>query len=148
MAMLSISSSWERIVEVGGGYGGLACMMAAVAALHGRVITSYRMYDLPGPAALQRAYLQNTGLCAEWGDPVSFGADMGESKVDLFVSCYAVSELDEVSREAYLRELLPRSKKVFLLWNTASRSAQLKQFAVALEEPSSALGNIVITSPP
>ena len=147
MLMLSASASWERIVEVGGGYGGLACIVAAVAAKFGRSISCYRMYDLPGPAQLQRAYLSGTGLRVEWGDPTSLGADMGESRADLLVSCYAVSELDEARREGYLRELLPRCSKVFLAWNTASHSAQLPQgqFAVVPEEPCSAIGNVFIT---
>jgi hypothetical protein len=147
MLMLATSASWERIVEVGGGYGGLACIVAAVAAKFGRSIASYRIYDLPGPAQLQRAFLGSTGLRAEWGDPASFGADMGEASADLLVSCYAVSELDKVRREGYLRELLPRCGKVFLAWNTADRCALLPQdkYAMVPEEPISADGNVIIT---
>jgi hypothetical protein len=83
----------KNVVEVGGGYGGLALVLDAVVAWKGGAIESYRIYDLGGPRKLQQAYLKDVDAGRNifcWGDSARSGADVpaGEA-IDLLTSTYA-----------------------------------------------------------
>jgi hypothetical protein len=81
----------QRIVEIGGGFGGLA------AVLHTLVRpASYVIYDLPDVQAAQRAALGLMGLPG-----VQFETDVATMDGDLLVSDYAFSELHDDVQERY-----------------------------------------------
>jgi hypothetical protein len=126
-----------QVCEVGAGYGGLALVLLALARHLGCPLSSYRIYDLDGPRALQRAYLRgHTGdTVVTWGDADTYGADWplpttppsGATAADpVLLSTYAISELPPAVCDAYLAQLVPRcTGGAFLAWNVAERSGHL-----------------------
>lgn len=90
----------KRIVEIGGGYGGLAAVVAAEC-------DAYEIVDLPEARRLQNAYLARQEIqLTTVGGPF-----------DLLVSCYAFSELvPEVQRE-YAAAYLARADAGYMICN-------------------------------
>jgi len=141
------------IVEIGGGYGGLALMLPLVAKWKNKTIASYRIYDLPGPCKLQKAYLRDVGKLDQsislqstiysWGDASTFGTDTRD-KYSLLVSTYAVSELDHELCDRYLESLVPRCTRVFFTWNTPYRSRFLPKCKEIKEDPLTGPHNVIM----
>ena len=101
-----------RIFEIGGGYGGQCAIIA-------RRFTpaQYDILDLPEAGELARRYLAVSGVGAArcLSDPSAL-----EARYDLFISNYAVSELEDGLRASYLSTLLPRCARGYMLWNRMS----------------------------
>jgi hypothetical protein len=116
----------ENVVEVGGGYGGLALMLDAVFAWKGRQLRSYRIYDIGGPRLLQMAYLEEVDagrgvFC--WGDSSTSGEDLtAECPLSLLTSTYAISEFPDRVADMYLIALAHRADHLFFAWNNARKS--------------------------
>jgi len=136
------ASDIKNIVEVGGGYGGLALMLDAVFTWKGKALESYRIYDLGGPRLLQMAYLEavdaGRGLFC-WGDSSTSGEDVpaqAECPLSLLTSTYAISEFPDAVSDAYLKALAGRSTHAFFAWNSPRRSPFLpKDYKEFMEDP-------------
>lgn len=143
-----------RIVEVGCGYGGLALVLSMLAPRFGIQIQKYVLYDLPGPQALQKKFLETTRMPVSFEFPScsDFGASVTGSGWWL-VSAYSIGEFDEGTASKYLRTLIPRTQfggGGFLIWNTHSVSPVVFQAAeervcVEPEVPQTSVNNRVIT---
>ena len=87
-------SGW-KVAEIGGGYGGLAKILLDVFA-----VAQYSIYDLPEVVELQKRYSQAVNLTHLIHPRTLDDATPSDSDLDLVISNYAISELQE---EAQLR---------------------------------------------
>ena len=107
-----------KIVELGGGYGGLLLAINQFQKRMGVDVQQYRLIDLEQPLALQKKYLANFQI----GFPISFhdarnhGEDVEQGEYFL-TSVYCFSEISPVHQEAYRTHLLPKCKHGFMIWN-------------------------------
>lgn len=108
-------TDWKvsTIVEIGGGYGGLAKIMQEFHPFnYSEEEDNYVIYDLAGPAALQNKYVY---------DGRSFEArnfqDIKDEKFDLVISNYAFSELDREIQDIYLEKVILPAKHGYLTYN-------------------------------
>jgi hypothetical protein len=138
----------SHVVEVGGGYGGLALLLPLVATLLGKSVRSYRIYDLEAPAALQRAYLaahEIDGPFRDWGDAATYGADLAPRRATVLVSAYCVSELLPEACDAYLANLVPQCDGLWMVWNSPRRSPFLPLgFLEEVEDPLTGPDNVIV----
>lgn len=118
------------IVEIGGGYGGLAFAIGYVANLQNVTIPSYTILDLPNVQKLQEYYLKHFSL----NFPVFFSSSYDEPC--FLVSNYALAEMGEENRATYVRDVvLPHVQSGFLAWNSEAPYDFLHQkFACSVEE--------------
>lgn len=108
-----------KFVEIGGGYGGLAAAILFFAQRYGiRLGALYRILDLPGPLALQRAYLKEGWRedCCSFLDASTYGEGIQENGLFL-ISNYCFSEIDPEHRALYKKILFPKVAHGFLAWN-------------------------------
>lgn len=104
------------IVEVGGGYGGLALAFHFFAPKMGLKIKSYTIIDLPSPLKLQAKYLEKMGLAnIGFSDASIYGWELPEGA--FLVSNYAFSEFSEGIRTCYEKVLFPKLRHGYMLWN-------------------------------
>jgi len=102
----------SRIVEVGGGYGGLCKVLSSVCEFD-----EYILIDLPEVSALQRKYLD---CFPEIKDKVKCipCTEYEEIKdIDLFISNYALSECDLDVQMEYYDKLVANSKYAYIIYN-------------------------------
>lgn len=111
------------VIEVGGGYGGLALIMSEMSQLLGLRVSKFIIYDLPAIQNLQQYYLAHHTITMpiEWRDASTFGADAPDGDANVLVSCYCISEIPNEYRKMYLKNLLPKIKAAFLVWNWGSK---------------------------
>uniref|UniRef100_A0A6C0KVJ8 Sugar O-methyltransferase n=1 Tax=viral metagenome TaxID=1070528 RepID=A0A6C0KVJ8_9ZZZZ len=111
------------VIEVGGGYGGMALMMNEMAKLCGLTLEKYIIYDLPGPLQLQEYYLGQHDMAMPVYHRAGnvFGADVDPSDTNVLYSSYCLSEISLNYRLAYLGHLLPKIKAGFFMWNDESK---------------------------
>ena len=111
------------VIEVGGGYGGMALMMNEMAKLCGLTVEKYIIYDLPGPSQLQEYYLSQHDMTmpVHFRPGQLFGADVDPSDTNVLYSSYCLSEISLEYRLAYLGHLLPKIKTGFFMWNDESK---------------------------
>lgn len=121
--MISKNLNDITLIEIGGGYGGLALIMSEVAAIFGIRVQKYIIYDLPSVQKLQKYYLSlhTISMEIEWRDCATFGADVSSDTTNVLVSCYCISEVPNGIRKQYLRNLLPNIKAAFFVWNWGSK---------------------------
>ena len=91
-----------RIVEIGGGYGGLAMLINKCRP------ACYHIIDLPEVCELQRRYLA--------GSQVECFTEPTGQDYDLVISNYALSEIPD--NKLYIDEVLRRSKHGYITCNT------------------------------
>lgn len=115
-----------NIIEIGGGYGGMALIMSEMIKKFNLNVTKYIIYDLKNVGHLQKYYLSKHNLSefAEWHDSNTFGSDINGNNNILF-SSYALSELCDESRDSYLKNLLPKIIGGFFIWNGREHSKHL-----------------------
>ena len=112
MAFMLDGAEISRVVEVGGGYGGLCRVLSKVCEFD-----EYIMIDLPEVSALQRKYIDQFPDIKDKVKCVSTN-DFGQIEdVDLFISNYALSECDLKSQMAYYDMIVTNSKYVYLIYN-------------------------------
>ena len=112
MALMLDGAEVSRVVEVGGGYGGLCRVLSKVCEFD-----EYIMIDLPEVSALQRKYIDQF---PDIKDKVKCipTTDLAEIKdVDLFISNYALSECDLESQMAYFQCIVQHSKYAYIIYN-------------------------------
>jgi hypothetical protein len=101
------------IVEIGGGYGGLALAIDFVSKIKNIQIDKYIIIDFPNIQKLQEYYLNHFSLSF----PVSY-----ESKVEepcYIISNYCIAEMGEENRQYYFQNLIiPYGKQGFFVWNS------------------------------
>ncbi len=130
------------IVEIGGGYGGLALAINYVANLKNVSIPVYIIIDLPNVQKLQEYYLNHFSL----NFPVFFSSTY---EVPCFlVSNYALAEMGESNRNNYISDFIyPYVQAGFLAWNSASSYDFLNEkyeYTVEEEKPKTGPDNKII----
>ena len=123
--ILKMNLSPVTMIEVGGGYGGLALITFEMAKLLGVNLEKYVIYDLPGVQQLQKYYLGLHGVTTvEWRSCTLYGSDtasdVAEGKNLYLVSHYCMGEIPGPQRAAYLGNLLPVVRGAFFAWNNGS----------------------------
>jgi hypothetical protein len=118
--MLSIfgpQTGW-RVVEIGGGYGGLARLL-----LLSQALERYVIIDIPAMLQLQRFFLSQA-LPAEAFAKVEFmdaftldWARLRSTEWDLCISTFALSEHERATQLRYLEEVVGRSRRAYLMNN-------------------------------
>jgi hypothetical protein len=120
------------IVEVGGGYGGLAVAIDFVSKVKGfsNSIREYVIIDFPNVQKLQDYYLKQFSLSF----PVSFYGQY--TQPCYFISNYCLGEMGEENRQYYFTNLvLPYAQAGFLVWNSnQSYSALERKFNVQVQD--------------
>lgn len=111
------------IVEIGGGYGGLALIINYLSRKqeYSLKIKKYYIYDLPSVENLQKYYLSRHDFLdgiIEWKDSCTFGMDLKEEDDIFLVSNYALSEMNIEYRKKYLENLLPKLIGGHIIWNS------------------------------
>jgi len=131
------------IIEVGGGYGGLALTMFQMAEIFNIRIKKYIIYDLPGVSKLQQYYLSLHGMNTrvEWRSSALCGSDCDAADTNVLVSCYCMSEIPDSYRIQYLNNLLPKIKAAYFRWNWGSKAELPVDRDERLEVPDTSNGN-------
>ncbi len=112
MATLLGESPISRVVEVGGGYGGLCKTLSVVCDFD-----EYILVDLPEAVKVQEKYINNFPELAKKCKFISCD-DLEEVKdVDLFISNYALSECDYDTQINYYDKLVANSKFAYIIYN-------------------------------
>ena len=112
MATLIEDAPISRVVEVGGGYGGLCKTLSVVCDFD-----EYILVDLPEAVAVQEKYLKNFPELYAKCKFISCD-DVEEVKdVDLFISNYALSECDYDTQVNYYDKLVANSKFAYIIYN-------------------------------
>jgi len=112
MATLLQDTPVSRVVEVGGGYGGLCKTLSVVCDFD-----EYILIDLPEAVEVQRKYLS---YFPEVFSKCKFinCDNLEEIKdVDLFISNYALSECDYDTQVNYYDKLVANSKFTYIIYN-------------------------------
>ena len=116
--MSSLKLPVLNVVELGGGYGGLALSLDFFSKSYGVRINSYKIIDLKAPTDLQKLYLSkvNPKMKVEFVDAASFGKGI-QVKNAFLISNYCFSELSDDLREKYVTNLFPKVAHGFMCWN-------------------------------
>jgi hypothetical protein len=109
-----------RIVELGGGYGGL-CLAINYCSKYftSFKINEYNIIDLEAPTRLQRYYLS----CHKLSYPIktyvsdNFGTELAGGDDLCMISNYCFSEIDKTLQDKYISILFPKVKHGFITWN-------------------------------
>ena len=102
------------IIEIGGGYGGLALFIHKFSEVFGLKIKSYTMFDLPSVSILQRKYLEHHGISVRTQGPSFPELQQGS----FLISNYALSELAPPIHDKYMETVIgPFVTAGFLIWN-------------------------------
>jgi hypothetical protein len=131
-----------NIVEIGGGYGGLALYLHRLAPYLHSEIASYTILDLPEASALQAAYARELGFPVEGrGDQVF---ELRE-RVNFLISAYAFSEFSPEVRAWYEKFVVPWCPHGWMLWNMIPVYPFTDHvYEVADEQPLTGAGNKVV----
>jgi len=112
MATLLGESPISRVVEVGGGYGGLCKTLSVVCDFD-----EYILIDLPEAVAVQEKYLKNFPELYAKCKFVSCDDVKKIKNIDLFISNYALSECDYDTQLNYYDKLVANSKFAYIIYN-------------------------------
>ena len=111
-----------RIVEIGGGYGGMCAILNCLAKNKKIKIDEYAIYDLNGVQEFQNYYLSQVKLTSDIGiNLVNFldskDLDAFNGNYDYLISFYALGEFDDTTKYAYINKVISKVKNGFILWN-------------------------------
>ena len=112
MALMLDGAEVSKVVEVGGGYGGLCRVLSKVCEFD-----EYVLIDLPEVSALQRKYLDQFPDIKDKVTCISCTEYEDIKDVDLFISNYALSECDLPTQMAYYDKIITHSKYVYMIYN-------------------------------
>ena len=116
-----------KIVEIGGGYGGLCLFLKSLSSLFGVSIDSYVLYDIPEIEQLQSKYLQYHEIEITPKEEICSGY--------FLVSNYAFSELPQDIRKVYEDEVInPFCDYGFLSWNACDLYDFIKDKEIKSEQ--------------
>lgn len=111
-----------RIVEIGGGYGGMCGILNCLAQNQKIKIDEYAIYDLDGVQEFQNYYLNQVKLISDIGiNSVNFlnakDLDSFNGNYDYLISFYALGEFDDTTKYAYINKVISKVKNGLILWN-------------------------------
>jgi hypothetical protein len=107
----------SKIVEIGGGYGGLCKTINCLCDFD-----EYHIYDIQQASRLQEKYLSNFDVC----EKVSFHSSVDPIEdVDLVISNYAYSELSLDLQDAYYENVIKNAKRVYMILNRGEVSREV-----------------------
>ena len=134
------------IIEIGGGYGGLALTVSQMAKILNIRVKKYVIYDLPNIHLLQKYYLtlNSPDMMIEYHDASLFCSDLDKNDTNVLISCYALSEIHPSFMKSYLNNLVPIIKGAFLIWNTSIRDGLPESRDERPEIPDTGSGNRII----
>ena len=120
----------NKIVEIGGGYGGLCKTISCLCDFD-----EYHIYDIEPASKLQKKYLDKFGI-----EVVHHNIPEEIKDVDLLISNYAYSELGEKLQDLYYNNVIINAKKVYMILNRGQVSREVllkraqKDFVIKLEK--------------
>ena len=104
------------IVEIGGGYGGLAMAMRFFAPIFGLDVNNYTIIDIPKVLEFQKKYLEKMDYNSiKFVDADTYGKNLDDNL--FLISNYAFSEIEEYHRKYYEKYLFPKVTHGYILWN-------------------------------
>jgi hypothetical protein len=107
----------NKIVEIGGGYGGLCKSISCLCDFD-----EYNIYDVEPASRLQQKYLSNFDV----GEKVTFHSSVDPIEdVDLVISNYAYSELNLDLQNAYYENVIKNAKRVYMILNRGEVSREV-----------------------
>ena len=107
----AVSLRGKSVVEIGGGYGGLARIICALFEPQ-----SYSIIDLPEALDIAHKYLNQFNIKTK----LAFLPIDSVCNVDVFIANYSVAELDRIEQEKYLNNVILRSKAGYFTHNLPS----------------------------
>jgi len=106
-----------KIVEVGGGYGGLCLALNELSHLYNINIKKYFIIDLPNISTLQKLYLSELNMNnVEFHSGYSYGTNINDNNLFL-ISNYCFSEIHKEHQKKYIELLFPKVLHGFMAWN-------------------------------
>ncbi len=120
----------NRIVEIGGGYGGLCKTISCLCDFD-----EYHIYDIEPATKLQEKYLKNFDI-----EVIHHNVPEEIKDVDLVISNYAYSELSEELQTLYYNNVIKNAKKVYMILNRGQVSREVllnrakEDFVIKLEK--------------
>ncbi len=108
-----------EVVEIGGGYGGLALYVRGLANLFKTQLGAYWILDLPGVTVLQHQVAQALGVSLfplDW-DSLAFGVIAKRQEPLVCFSAYAFSEFDQPTRDWYAERVVKHCRHGMMIWN-------------------------------
>ncbi len=121
--MKELQLSSVNIVEIGGGYGGLALAILHYAPNFNITVTQYNMIDLKEAILLQELYLKDVlGDISifKFHDAITYGSEV-EGTDNYLVAIYSLGELLTDMQTEYINTLFPKTSHGFLNWNEKPR---------------------------
>ena len=121
--MQELQESSVRIVEIGGGYGGLAIALLHYAPKYNIQIKEYNLIDLEEAVKLQEFYLkEQLGDISifQFHDASTFGSNIQGNDLYL-IGIYSLGELLYDTQTSYIETLFPKVNHGFLDWNEKER---------------------------
>ena len=141
-----------KILEIGGGFGGLCAMINVLAISRGMKISEYGIFDLPAAQKFQSEYLRNV-LCNGFNfNAFAMGSivahcepltsqnetpppNVGNFEIthlsnpasfnenyDFAISCYALGEFTAELKSVYIEHVLSKVPHGYILWNAQGSS--------------------------
>lgn len=107
----------NKIVEIGGGYGGLCKTINCLCEFG-----EYHIYDMEPASKLQEKYLSNFDIS---GKVIQHSEPEELEDIDLLISNYAYSELGENLQDLYYNNVIKNSKKVYMILNKGQVSREV-----------------------
>jgi putative sugar O-methyltransferase len=107
----------NRIAEIGGGYGGLCKTISCLCDFE-----EYHIYDIEPASKLQKKYLSNFNIT---GKTIQHSVPEELKDIDLVVSNYAYSELNEELQTIYYDNVIANSNKVYMILNKGQVSREV-----------------------
>lgn len=111
-----------RILEIGGGYGGLCLYLKSI---YKECDIDYTIIDLPEPSNLQNKFLKEVGVQNARSISCKKIDDLSNEKFDLVISNYCLSEISLENQEEYFKKLIINCDKKFYIWNYLTRKRKL-----------------------
>jgi putative sugar O-methyltransferase len=112
-------NSTSNIVEIGAGYGGLCRMLCGL-----NNISTYTIIDIPEVSLLAKKYNENYNInvinlsCLDYKNHISH-------KYDIFISNYALSELDKKEQDGYL-SIASKTPYGYITYNSQPKNKHLQ----------------------
>lgn len=120
------------IVEIGGGYGGLALFIFNISKYFNIKIKSYTIFDLKEPCELQKRYLKLFDIDI---NSYTIEDEFVLNKDSFLVSNYAFSEISKELQEQYSEKIInPYINYGFLVWNFIKLYRFIKDKNIYYEE--------------
>ncbi len=115
----SLSLSNIRVVEIGGGYGGLALALEYFSQNYNLSITEYNIIDLDEAIKLQELYLKiQLGDISKYRfhNAANYGELIPAGNLYL-IGIYSIGEFLKEIQDEYINKLFPKVDHGFIIWN-------------------------------